>query len=43
MGIAVYNYEWMASVVLAFFCVFFLPFLLRSQVFTLPRVSGTPL
>ncbi|OPZ10103.1 MAG: Sodium/glucose cotransporter [Alphaproteobacteria bacterium ADurb.BinA280] len=37
MGIAVYNYEWMASVVLAFFCVFFLPFLLRSQVFTLPE------
>ena len=36
-GIAVYNYEWMATVVLAFFCVFFLPFLLRSQVYTLPE------
>ncbi len=37
IGISVYNYEWMASVVLAFFCVFFLPFLLRSQVYTLPE------
>lgn len=37
MGIAVYNYEWMATVVLAFFCVFFLPFLLRSKVYTLPE------
>jgi solute:Na+ symporter, SSS family len=36
-GISVYNYEWMATVVLAFFCVFFLPFLLRSQVYTLPE------
>ena len=37
IGISAYNYEWMASVVLAFFCVFFLPFLLRSQVYTLPE------
>ncbi|MCE3002007.1 MAG: sodium:solute symporter [Xanthomonadaceae bacterium] len=37
MGISVYNYEWMATVVLAFFCVFFLPFLLRSGVYTLPE------
>jgi solute:Na+ symporter, SSS family len=36
-GISVYNYEWMATVVLAFFCLFFLPFLLRSQVYTLPE------
>lgn len=36
-GISVYNYEWMAIVVLVFFCVFFLPFLLRSQVYTLPE------
>lgn len=36
-GISVYNYEWMATLVLAFFCVFFLPFLLRSQVYTLPE------
>lgn len=37
MGVAVYNYEWMATVVLAFFCVFFLPNLLRSGVYTLPE------
>ena len=37
IGISVYNYEWMATVVLAFFCLFFLPFLLRSQVYTLPE------
>ncbi len=36
-GIAVYDYEWMAGVVLAFFCVFFLPYLLRSAVFTMPE------
>jgi len=36
-GISVYDYEWMATVVLAFFCVFFLPLLLRSQVYTLPE------
>lgn len=37
IGISVYNYEWMATVVLAFFCVFLLPFLLRSQVYTMPE------
>lgn len=37
IGISVYNYEWMAALVLAFFCVFFLPFLLRAQVYTLPE------
>jgi SSS family solute:Na+ symporter len=37
IGISVYNYEWMAAMVLAFFCVFFLPFLLRSKVYTLPE------
>ncbi|QMW22186.1 sodium:solute symporter [Sandaracinobacteroides saxicola] len=36
-GIAVYNYEWMATVVLVFFCLFFLPFILRSQVYTMPE------
>jgi solute:Na+ symporter, SSS family len=36
-GISVYNYEWMAAIVLVFFCIFFLPFLLRSQVYTLPE------
>src|SRR3546814_7485479 len=37
IGISVYNDEGMAALVLAFFCVFFLPFLLRSQVYTLPE------
>jgi len=36
-GISVFNYEWMASVVLVFFAIFILPFVLRSQVFTLPE------
>lgn len=36
-GIAVYNYEWMAALVLVVFIVFFLPFYLRSRVFTLPE------
>lgn len=36
-GISVYNYEWMASIVLVFFALFILPFVLRSQVFTLPE------
>ncbi len=36
-GISVYNYEWMAAFVLAFFALFILPFVLRSQVFTMPE------
>ncbi len=36
-GISVYNYEWMAAVVLVFFAVFFLPYYLRSQVYTMPE------
>ena len=36
-GIAVYNYEWMAAVVLIVFVVFFLPFYLRSRIFTMPE------
>jgi len=36
-GIAVFNYEWMASVVLAFYAIFLLPFVLKSQVFTMPE------
>ncbi|WP_269524850.1 sodium:solute symporter [Coraliomargarita parva] len=36
-GISVFNYEWMASVVLVFFAIFILPFVLNSQVFTLPE------
>ncbi|PTQ07505.1 sodium transporter [Sphingomonas oleivorans] len=37
IGISVFNYEWMAAVVLVFFCIFFLPFILRSQVYTMPE------
>ncbi|MGH8253840.1 MAG: sodium:solute symporter family transporter [Steroidobacteraceae bacterium] len=36
-GISAYNYEWMAALVLVFFCVFFLPQLLHSRVFTMPE------
>lgn len=36
-GISVYNYEWMAAVVLVFFAAFFLPYYLRSQVYTMPE------
>ena len=36
-GIAVYNYEWMATVILVFFCIFFLPFILRAQIYTMPE------
>lgn len=36
-GISVFNYEWMAAVVLTIFCAFVLPTYLRSQVFTVPE------
>ncbi len=36
-GIAVYNYEWMAAVVLVFFATFFLPFYLKTGVYTMPE------
>ena len=36
-GISVFNYEWMASIVLVVFAFFILPFILKSQVFTLPE------
>ena len=36
-GIAVYNYEWMAAVVLIIFVIFFLPFYLRARIFTMPE------
>ncbi len=36
-GISVYNYEWMAAVVLVIFCIFFLPFYLKTQVYTMPE------
>lgn len=36
-GIAVFNYEWMAAVVLTIFCAFVLPTYIKSQVFTVPE------
>ena len=36
-GIAVYNYEWMAALVLVLFVFFFLPFYLRSRIYTMPE------
>lgn len=36
-GLAVYNYEWFAVVVLIIFAIFFLPFYLRSKIYTLPE------
>ena len=39
-GIAVFNYEWTGAVILVFFVVFFLPFYLRSRVYTMPEFLG---
>nr|WP_305889111.1 sodium:solute symporter [Parvularcula maris] len=39
-GISVYAYEWMAAVILVVFAVFFLPLILRQQVFTMPEFLG---
>ena len=36
-GVAVFNYEWFAVVVLVVFAVFFLPYYLRSGIYTLPQ------
>jgi solute:Na+ symporter, SSS family len=36
IGISVYNYEWSANVILVFFCLFLLPFVIRSQTYTMP-------
>lgn len=36
-GISVYSYEWMAAIVLIIFAVFFLPFYLKSKVYTMPE------
>jgi solute:Na+ symporter, SSS family len=37
MGISVYDYEWSAGVILVFYCVFLLPFVLRSRAYTMPE------
>lgn len=36
-GISVFNYEWTAAIILVFFAVFILPFVIKSQSFTLPE------
>ena len=36
-GISVYDYEWSAALVLVFFCLFLLPFVLSSRVYTMPE------
>jgi solute:Na+ symporter, SSS family len=36
-GIAVWNYEWMATLILVFFTIFIMPFYLRSKVNTMPQ------
>lgn len=37
LGISVYDYEWSAVVVLVFFCLFLLPTVLSSRVYTMPE------
>lgn len=36
-GISVYDYEWTATLVLVFFCIFLMPALLRSRAYTMPE------
>jgi SSS family solute:Na+ symporter len=36
-GFANFSYEWMASLVLVIFAIFFLPFYLKNQVYTIPE------
>ena len=37
MGISVYDYEWSAVIILIFFCLFLLPFVIRSGIYTMPE------
>ena len=37
IGLSVYDYEWTATVILVFFCLFLLPFVIRSRTFTMPE------
>ena len=41
-GIAVYNYEWMAGIILVIFALFFLPFLFKNPHLHDAGISGTP-
>ncbi|KPP99714.1 MAG: putative sucrose:Na+ symporter [Bacteroidetes bacterium HLUCCA01] len=36
-GFAVFSYEWMATIVLIIFAVFFLPYYLKNRVYTIPE------
>ena len=36
-GISVYDYEWSATVILVFSCVFLLPLVIRSGIYTMPE------
>jgi SSS family solute:Na+ symporter len=36
-GISVFNYEWFATIILVFFVIFFLPFVLRAKLYTMPE------
>jgi solute:Na+ symporter, SSS family len=36
-GIAVFNYNWISILVMVFFAVFFLPFYIKSGIFTMPE------
>src|SRR6202166_2965106 len=35
MGVSVYDYEWTATAILVFFCLFLLPFVIRSGTYTM--------
>ncbi len=37
LGISVYDYEWTAILILVFFCLFLLPFVIRSGIYTMPE------
>ena len=37
IGLAVFNYEWMAAMVLVVFVLFFLPFYIKSGIYTMPE------
>jgi SSS family solute:Na+ symporter len=37
VGLSVYDYEWSANVILVFFCLFLLPYIIRSKSFTMPE------
>src|SRR5258708_1067153 len=36
-GLSVYDYEWSATVILVFFCLFLLPAIIRSRIYTMPE------